>query len=444
MFQNSAHEVLKIMKSFANENESIKASDIAFLLFLSLLNVINFIDRQLLVSFANWIKPELNLSNFEFGLLAGLVFILFYAVMGLFMGAIADRVNRTRLIAFGLGLWSILTVFSGAAKGFLTLALPRMFIGVGESTLTPAALSILGDRFPARWQGLVVSFYGMGVSIGLGLSLFIVAYLEPIFGWRGCFYLLGSIGVVMAIGMLFIKETPRKHPINNEKSILHDLSATKVCKDLKILLASSPSLAATLLGTIIFTLALGAGTFEQLWFVEERGFNRNEIAQKMAGIAISAGIIGNLLGGYGGDLFLRWSGIGRPYFLALVMLLLAPFTITYRFIDPSSVFFWIGVFATYFQIGCLYGPAFGTIQDLVPSHKRGIVVGFTVLLIQIFGAALGASSAGYMIDVFISYEVSEPYSLTLVTYTVISLLSIPVFIFAGKKFDNDKNRLADI
>ena len=164
----------------------------------------------------------------------------------------------------------------------------------------------------------------------------------------------------------------------------------------------------------------------------------------MAGIAISAGIIGNLLGGYGGDLFLRWSGIGRPYFLALVMLLLAPFTITYRFIDPSSIFFWIGVFATYFQIGCLYGPAFGTIQDLVPSHKRGIVVGFTVLLIQIFGAALGASSAGYMIDVFISYEVSEPYSLTLVTYTVISLLSIPVFIFAGKKFDNDKNRLADI
>ena len=444
MFQILAFKVLNIMKPLVNESEQIKSSDIAFLLFLSLLNVINFIDRQLLVSFANWIKPELNLSNFEFGLLAGLVFILFYAVMGLFMGAIADRVNRTRLIAFGLGLWSILTVFSGAAKGFLSLAIPRMFIGVGESTLTPAALSLLGDRFPARWQGLVVSIYGMGVSIGLGLSLFIVAYLEPIFGWRGCFYLLGSIGVVMAIGMLFIKETPRKHPIKNNNSILHDLSVTKVYRDLKTLLVSSPSLAATLIGTIIFTLALGAGTFEQLWFVEERGFNRNEIAQKMAGIAISAGIIGNLLGGYGGDLFLRWSGIGRPYFLALVMCILAPFTITYRLIDPSSIFFWIGVFATYFQIGCLYGPAFGTIQDLVPSDKRGIVVGFTVLLIQIFGAALGASSAGYMIDVFINYKVSEPYSLTLVTYTIISLLSIPIFIFAGKKFEKDKNRLSNL
>ena len=333
--------------------------------------------------------------------------------------------NGTKVSEVGLGCMSFAGFYGATSEA--------------EAHRTLAAALDMGVNFLDT-----ANIYGMGVSIGLGLSLFIVAYLEPIFGWRGCFYLLGSIGVVMAIGMLFIKETPRKHPINNEKSILHDLSATKVYKDLKILLASSQSLAATLLGTIIFTLALGAGTFEQLWFVEERGFNRNEIAQKMAGIAISAGIIGNLLGGYGGDLFLRWSGIGRPYFLALVMLLLAPFTITYRFIDPSSIFFWIGVFATYFQIGCLYGPAFGTIQDLVPSHKRGIVVGFTVLLIQIFGAALGASSAGYMIDVFISYEVSEPYSLTLVTYTVISLLSIPVFIFAGKKFENDKNRLADI
>ena len=80
----------------------------------------------------------------------------------------------------------------------------------------------------------------------------------------------------------------------------------------------------------------------------------------------------------------------------------------------------------------------------MPSDKRGMVVGFTVLLIQIFGAALGASSAGYMIDVFINYKVSEPYSLTLVTYTIISLLSIPIFIFAGKKFEKDKNRLGNL
>ena len=79
---------------------------ISLFFFLTFLNVINYIDRQLIGVFANWIVPELDLSNFEFGLITGPTFIFFYAVIGLFMGIIADRVNRTRLIAFGLGLWS--------------------------------------------------------------------------------------------------------------------------------------------------------------------------------------------------------------------------------------------------------------------------------------------------------------------------------------------------
>ena len=425
------------MDSSSQKNDVVKPSDIGMLLFLTLLNVINFIDRQLLVSLSNWIKPELHLSNFEFGLLAGFVFMFFYAVMGLFMGAIADRVNRTRLIAFGLGLWSLLTMLSGAAKGFASLALPRMFIGVGESTLTPASLSLLGDRFPARWQGLVVGIYGMGVSIGLGLSLLIVAYLEPIVGWRGCFYVLGGLGVVLALCMLFIKETPRKQPIDMSKGMLDVLSVGEISRDIRKLLMDLPALAATIIGSTVFVFALGASTFDQLWLVQERGFDRNEIAKTTAWIAILAGIFGNLVGGFGGDLFLRLTGVGRPYFLAFVMLMLAPFIITCRVVDPSNDWFWVGIFALYFQIGCFYGPAFGTIQDLVPPRKRGMMFGFSVLIIQIFGAASGAITAGFMIDFLERAEVAEPYSMTLVFTTLISLLAVPIFMFAGRKFEDD-------
>ena len=425
------------MDSSSQKNDVVKPSDIGMLLFLTLLNVINFIDRQLLVSLSNWIKPELHLSNFEFGLLAGFVFMFFYAVMGLFMGAIADRVNRTRLIAFGLGLWSLLTMLSGAAKGFASLALPRMFIGVGESTLTPASLSLLGDRFPARWQGLVVGIYGMGVSIGLGLSLLIVAYLEPIVGWRGCFYVLGGLGVVLALCMLFIKETPRKQPIDMSKGMLDVLSVGEISRDIRKLLMDLPALAATIIGSTVFVFALGASTFDQLWLVQERGFDRNEIAKTTAWIAILAGIFGNLVGGFGGDLFLRLTGVGRPYFLAFVMLMLAPLIITCRVVDPSNDWFWVGIFALYFQIGCFYGPAFGTIQDLVPPRKRGMMFGFSVLIIQIFGAASGAITAGFMIDFLERAEVVEPYSMTLVSTALISLLAVPIFMFAGRKFEDD-------
>ncbi len=97
------------------EENRVESRHYAFLGFLTLLNVMNFVDRQLLGSFANFIVPDLGLTNTEFGLLTGLFFIVFYSAMGLFMGALADMVNRTRLIAAGLALWSALTALSGAA-----------------------------------------------------------------------------------------------------------------------------------------------------------------------------------------------------------------------------------------------------------------------------------------------------------------------------------------
>ena len=427
-----------------NESESVRAADIGFLLLLTLLNVISYIDRQMIASFANWIVPELGLSNFEFGLVTGIAFLFFYAVGGLFMGVVADRVNRTRLIAFGLGLWSILTMFSGAAKSLVTLLVPRMFIGVGESILTPAALSLLGDRFPVRWQGLVVGIYGMGVSIGLAASLFVVAYVEPWLGWRGCFYALGAIGLILALLMLFLKETPRKVSASELAAVQKSFSLKATLSSLRELLIASPSLSATIFGSMLFSLILGASGFEQLWLVQERGFDRSEIAAITAWISIFAGILGSLFGGYGGDLFLRWTGIGRPSFLALIMICVAPMTLAYRMVDPDSLWFWAGVFAMYFQIGCFYAPAFATIQELVPANKRATVFGFVVLMIQLVGAGIGNATAGLMIDKLQQAGVAEPYSVTLIVYTVISLLSAPMFILAGRQFENDIQRIKNL
>ena len=54
---------LPMLDNYDN-NESVRAADISFLLLLTLLNVISYIDRQMIASFANWIVPELGLSNF--------------------------------------------------------------------------------------------------------------------------------------------------------------------------------------------------------------------------------------------------------------------------------------------------------------------------------------------------------------------------------------------
>ena len=94
------------------------------LFFLTLLNTLNFEDRQLIASFANFIVPDLGLTDAQFGFLTSLAFIAFYSIMGLFMGVLADTVNRPRLIAFGVILWSAFTALTGNAKGFISMAIP--------------------------------------------------------------------------------------------------------------------------------------------------------------------------------------------------------------------------------------------------------------------------------------------------------------------------------
>ena len=114
-----------------------------FLVFMMVLNVLNILDRQLLPTFGPEIKADLGLTNGQFGLLTGIMFTLLYGLLSPFMGLVADAVHRPRFAAFGVGLWSLLTAASGLAKGFVSLAVPRVLIGVGESTLTPTALSMI-------------------------------------------------------------------------------------------------------------------------------------------------------------------------------------------------------------------------------------------------------------------------------------------------------------
>jgi MFS family permease len=426
------------------QEQGASGRDYGFLMFLTLLNVMNFVDRQLLASFANWIVPDLGLTNTQFGLLTGLIFIFFYSVAGVFMGVLADRVNRTRLIAAGLALWSALTALSGMAKGFVSLAIPRLFIGVGESIMTPTAMSLLADRFPSSRLGFASGVYYMGVPIGVAASLFVVAYLEPLLGWRGCFYALGAIGLVLALIMFFMKETPRRHEVEAQAKQEAEIERPSVKEMLATLvkaLKSSPALLMTVLGGVAFHFILGAATFEQLWFVQERGFDRSEIAELSGWLAFAGGIAGNLFGGVGGDVFLRKTGMGRPMFLFWIMLVLTPISLYYRVVDPTSMFFLFGIFVGYFQLGCFYGPTFATVQELVPPQIRGTVVAFYILSLNFFGLGLGVTGGGIMVDWMIAQGIAEPYTMTLLAFTALSLFAIPLFFFAGRRFERDREAL---
>src|SRR5262249_19097867 len=139
------------------------------LAFLTLLNIVNFVDRQLITSLQVPIREELGLTKLQITLLAGYAFAIIYAAAGLVLGTVADRWNRPRLIAAGLFVWSALTAASGLAQNFWQMGLARFFIGVGEATLTPAAIAMLGDVFQPKQRALASGLYYLGIPIGAGL-----------------------------------------------------------------------------------------------------------------------------------------------------------------------------------------------------------------------------------------------------------------------------------
>ena len=241
-------------------------NDYLLLVLLFGLGVINLIDRNLIVSLSNFIVPDLGLSNTQFGLLTGFVFIAFYAVMGVFMGFLADRMNRIHIIAAALTLWSILTAVSGAARGFVSLAVPRAFIGVGESALTPSALSLLADRFPSSKLGFVSSVYNFALPVGIGFSFIVAGALAPLIGWRGCFCLLGAIGL-LTVPLLFFFKDPRTntHTTPGDSASVN-FSLKTAAKDILAALKTSRPLRLVILGAMLIALHYGVLAFDQKRF----------------------------------------------------------------------------------------------------------------------------------------------------------------------------------
>jgi predicted MFS family arabinose efflux permease len=126
---------------------------------LSSLYVLSFVDRFVLALLVAPLRSDLGLSDVQLGLLFGPAFGLFYAVLGLPLARFADRGNRRRLIVVGVLLWGIATTASGFANSFAWLVSLRVGLAIGESALTPAAYSLIGDLFPERRRTLAASIY---------------------------------------------------------------------------------------------------------------------------------------------------------------------------------------------------------------------------------------------------------------------------------------------
>lgn len=374
----------------------ISSSAWVLLFFLTALNILNFVDRMLIASLAPLLIADLGLTRAEIGLLAGFGFVFFYTFVGLFLGIAADRYRRFPLIAAGLALWSGMTALSGWARNFVQLAVPRVFVGIGEATLTPAALSMLGDAFPVRRLGLAIGVYYAGIPLGMALALISSSLIAPRYGWRVSFWALGLLGLVATGLLLFLREPERRRlstsfPAERPKT-------AELLRGLVRALRERPALVFALAGGSLLCYGSGAALHVVTWLVQERGLVYADAAFRAGLVAVAAGFLGNLAGGAFGDACARrWAG-GRLWSLVAMTAFFVPLGWLFFTLPKGTPLFYLCWFFTAAGTTAWFGPLFSAFQELSPVEGRSTFVAFALLVLNLLGVGPGPLVTGMIGD----------------------------------------------
>jgi predicted MFS family arabinose efflux permease len=396
---------------------------LAVLLFI---HVIAHVDRNLLLAFSPQITGELALSNTQFGFLAGAVWVLSFGFMALFLGSLADRFSRPRIIAAGILVWSACTAASGIAQDFGQLVAARFFVASGEAALVPAATALLTDIFDSRHRGTATGVFFIGIPLGMGVAFVLAGTIGAGLGWRGTFVVLGVIGVLIAVPLALVREDRSAGTHERGEPFLAQM------KSVALALRENRRVALTIAGFVLVHVVFAGFSFVQLWLVRERGLDPAGIAQKIGLLQIAFGTLGALIGGALGDRVAgRFRG-GHATFLALLVAICGPLMLTYRFVDPGSPLFYVGMAASIFLPLSAYGSALAIVQGELPARMRSTAAGATMLCINVFAIAIGNLSAGAVSDRLAQAGFAAPLTAVLVGLDVIAMSSILLFMAAAR------------
>ena len=151
---------------------------------------------QISVAIPEWTQ------NYKY--LSGAAFTVPISVVGIFMGALSDRVNRKMMLTVSCILWSIMTGLQALAQQIWTIYVCRFLVGVFQAACNPPAYGIMADYFHPKVRTKATSIYSLGIYLGGALSSITGLMISGV-GWRTSFLIVGCIGVGAGVlGLIFI------------------------------------------------------------------------------------------------------------------------------------------------------------------------------------------------------------------------------------------------
>ncbi len=380
----------------ANPAKSTSSASFA-LVILFAINLLNFFDRQLAGALAEPVRKEFMLSDTALGLL-GTVFTLMYAIVGLPLGRIADKWYRTRLLAIGTGVWSVLTAASGLAQNYTQMFISRLGVGLGEATCAPAGQSLIGDLFPPRQRARAMGIFMLGLPAGISLAYFTAGALGAALGWRKVFLIACVPGLLFALLALRIPE-----PVRGAL----DAARPNAAQDAEL---KSPYAAVLRLPTMWWIILSGIfhnfnmyaiNAFQTPFLQRFHEMSLRE-ASNVSAVSVGAvGAIGLLAGGWLADRLSVKRRNGRLLLSACSMAIAAP-SIYLALNQPKGS---TAAFMMLMALGTMtmfvyYATVYSAIQDVIAPRLRGTAVAIYFCAMYVLGASLGPVGMGMLSDHF--------------------------------------------
>lgn len=395
--------------------------------------VLAFVDRQMLNLLVEPIKHDLSLSDTRISLLQGFSFALTLSLAALPLGRLIDTGRRTLILSAGVAVWSVMTAACAAAGTFAALLFARAGVAAGEATMTPAALSMIGDYFPPRRIGLATGIYALGVHLGSGLALLLGALLVGFAkttvvtvpglgimqGWRLVFLAVGMPGLLVAIWVALLREPPRGGSERHPHSVIPWREA------IAFLRAQGRAQGSANLAVGFALMAnYGVSAWAPAFFSRSYGWGPSSFGATYGPLIIISGVSGVLIAAALGD---RWHGRGFPdarlRILGGATLIAAPLYAIAPLIHDNPVATLLMLAGANFFNAAAIGSGPGILQDIAPPRLRGMTHALALLTVNLVALGLGPTSIAAFTDYALHDERRVGLSLAIVPPIILLISS---------------------
>ncbi|MGH7633790.1 MAG: spinster family MFS transporter, partial [Gemmatimonadaceae bacterium] len=353
------------------------------LVVLTLMNLLNYLDRYVSAPIGESLRESpLHVNDKQFGLLAS-AFLIVYMIAAPFFGERADRRSRPRLIAIGVGFWSIMTALAGLATNYPSLLGARAAVGIGEAAYATIAPALLADLFPERLRGRIFAVFFMATPVGAALGYVLGGVVDHHFGWRAAFFIAGIPGLILAALALRLPDPERGATDTpaSRAAAAHVPSGFAVYRAL----ARMRMFRVTVLGFAAYTFALGGIAVFMPKFLERvRGVPREQAAVQLGAVLAVTGLVGTLVGGWVGDWLLVRTRRAYLWVSAVSTLLAVPLAYI-ALSSPDRSVYWPALIASELLVFACTGPVNSAVVGYVPAASRAAAMALCIFVIHVLG-----------------------------------------------------------